>query len=65
MYYDFIDLLTFFVGIDKKTGVVVERPGPGIRRISGHPILDNHCVNLLSSIIIALVTPKLANLVWV
>lgn len=52
-----------YTGIDEK-GVVVERPGKGVKHISGRQILDNHSVNLLSSICIALTLPKVANLMW-
>lgn len=52
-----------FAGIDEK-GVIVERPGKGVRHISGRQILDNHSVNLLSSIGIALTLPRIANVFW-
>ncbi|KAL7300335.1 hypothetical protein TKK_0006960 [Trichogramma kaykai] len=52
-----------YSGINEK-GIVVERPGKGVKHISGRQILDNHSVNLLSSIIIALTLPRIANLVW-
>lgn len=44
-----------FKGIDEKTGVVVEHPRIGVKKICGSPWLDNHCVNLLSSFLAALV----------
>ncbi|KAK0175140.1 hypothetical protein PV327_008917 [Microctonus hyperodae] len=43
---------------------IVERPGKGVRHICGRQILDNHSVNLLSSIGIALTLPGLANCIW-
>jgi len=49
-----------FSGKDKKTGKVVEVAKEGVSKISGRMILDNHSVNLVSSIITALVTPKIA-----
>ncbi|XP_008204558.1 transmembrane protein 19 [Nasonia vitripennis] len=52
-----------YSGINEK-GMIVERPGKGVKHISGRQILDNHSVNLLSSIIIALTLPRIANLVW-
>ncbi|CAL1688070.1 unnamed protein product [Lasius platythorax] len=52
-----------YSGIDEK-GVVVERPGKGVRHICGKQLLDNHSVNLLSSIGIALVLPRMANIFW-
>jgi hypothetical protein len=52
-----------FAGINEK-GLIVERPGKGVKHISGRQIFDNHSVNLLSSIIIALTLPRIANLVW-
>ncbi|XP_031829128.1 transmembrane protein 19 isoform X2 [Nomia melanderi] len=44
--------------------VVVERPGKGVKYICGRQILDNHSVNLLSSVAVALTLPRIANLVW-
>ena len=52
-----------YSGINEK-GVVVERPGKGVKHISGRQILDNHSVNLLSSVIIALTLPRIANIIW-
>ncbi|XP_058806799.1 transmembrane protein 19 isoform X2 [Phymastichus coffea] len=52
-----------YSGMNDK-GIIVERPGKGVKHISGRQILDNHSVNLLSSIIIALSLPRIANLVW-
>ena len=43
-----------------KNGVVVEKPGPGVKFISGWPVFNNHGVNLVSSILTAIVTPILA-----
>ena len=53
----------YFAGINEK-GFIVERPGKAVKHISGRQILDNHSVNLLSSIIIALSLPRIANLIW-
>ncbi|XP_012262920.1 transmembrane protein 19-like [Athalia rosae] len=52
-----------YSGIDDN-GRVVERPGKGVKHISGKQIFDNHSVNLLSSIIMALTLPRLANIFW-
>ncbi|XP_053982330.1 transmembrane protein 19 [Hylaeus volcanicus] len=45
-------------------GVLVEHPGKGIKHICGRQILDNHSVNLLSSVVVALTLPRIANLIW-
>ncbi|KAG7207224.1 hypothetical protein KM043_008899 [Ampulex compressa] len=52
-----------YSGMDEK-GLIVERPGKGVRHISGKQILDNHSVNLLSSVTIALMLPRIANILW-
>ncbi|KAK2584315.1 hypothetical protein KPH14_006706 [Odynerus spinipes] len=52
-----------YSGINEQ-GVIVERPGKGVKHICGRQIFDNHSVNLLSSIGIALTLPKIANLIW-
>ncbi|XP_076632657.1 transmembrane protein 19 [Colletes latitarsis] len=52
-----------YSGINEN-GVVVEHPGKGVKYISGRQILDNHSVNLLSSIGIGFTLPKIANLIW-
>jgi len=44
----------------RQNGVIVERPEPGAEHICGLALLDNHGVNLLSSIIMACVTPRMA-----
>jgi uncharacterized protein (TIGR00297 family) len=31
---------------------VVEHPGPGVKHISGRPLLDNHQINLLTSVLV-------------
>ena len=45
---------------DPKTGRIVEVLAPGVVAIAGKQILDNHSVNLVSSIVTALVLPKVA-----
>ncbi|KAG5330923.1 TMM19 protein, partial [Acromyrmex heyeri] len=52
-----------YSGIDEK-GIIVERPGKGVKYICGKQILDNHSVNLLSTIGIALILPRIANIFW-
>lgn len=52
-----------YSGMDQK-GRIVERPGDGVKYISGRRILDNHSVNLVSSIITALVMPSVAIKFW-
>ena len=49
-----------FSGRDKRTGKIVEVSGEGVEHISGTMLLDNHSVNLLSSIITAVALPHLA-----
>ena len=49
-----------FSGRDRKTGKIVEVYAEGVEPISGTMILDNHSVNLLSSIITAVILPRLA-----
>ena len=43
---------------------VVEQRGSNIKHISGSPILDNHTVNLLSSLLTALATPFIAEYIF-
>eukprot|EP00088_Acartia_fossae_P042594 TRINITY_DN4477_c0_g1_i1.p1 TRINITY_DN4477_c0_g1~~TRINITY_DN4477_c0_g1_i1.p1 ORF type:complete len:330 (+),score=38.73 TRINITY_DN4477_c0_g1_i1:126-1115(+) len=49
-----------YSGKDVKTGKIVEVARLGVSRISGKMILDNHSVNLISSILTALMLPKIA-----
>ena len=46
-------------GSGRVVEVVVDSPGPGVRKISGSAWLDNHAVNLLSSLITACALPYL------
>lgn len=48
-----------FSGYSQQLGRVVNSPGPGVRHVAGRDILDNHTVNLLSSLITAFITPLL------
>ncbi|XP_037069414.1 transmembrane protein 19-like [Pollicipes pollicipes] len=45
-------------------GVVVERPGPGVRHICGRPVIDNHSVNLLMTIATGCVAPVIGYWIW-
>merc|ERR1711970_1447603 len=49
-----------FSGRDIKTGKIVEVAREGVVPISGKMVLDNHSVNLVSSILTALILPKVA-----
>ena len=49
-----------FSGKDLKSGKIVEVSREGVVPISGKMILDNHSVNLVSSILTALLLPKVA-----
>ena len=49
-----------FSGRDVKTGKIVEVCRNGVTPISGQQFLDNHSVNLVSSIITAVFLPKVA-----
>lgn len=50
-----------FSGIDTLTDAIVEVPGPNVKHISGViTLLNNHGVNLFSSIITAAVMPAVA-----
>ncbi|OAD58671.1 Transmembrane protein 19, partial [Eufriesea mexicana] len=51
-----------YSGINEK-GKIIEHPGRGVKHICGRQILDNHSVNLLSSVIIALTLPEIAKLI--
>ncbi|XP_014273943.1 transmembrane protein 19 [Halyomorpha halys] len=53
-----------YSGVNKKNGMVVETPGPGVEYICGIRVLDNHSVNLLSTILTGLLTPRIAVLFW-
>lgn len=43
---------------------IVEHPGPGVKHISGNRILDNHSVNLISTILTGIVMPFIAFKCW-
>ncbi|XP_017877632.1 transmembrane protein 19 isoform X2 [Ceratina calcarata] len=52
-----------YSGVSDK-GIIVEHPGKGVKHICGKQFLDNHSVNLLSSVITALTLPGIAKLVF-
>lgn len=53
-----------YSGLDSN-GRVVERPGLNVKHISGHRLLDNHSVNLISSILTGLIMPFIALNFWI
>lgn len=53
-----------YSGQHEESGKIVEMPGKNVRHISGVRILDNHSVNLISSILTGIVTPALAFHFW-
>lgn len=52
-----------YSGIDSN-GKIVERPGKNVRHICGVRILDNHSVNLISTIMAGLLMPSIAMHFW-
>lgn len=58
----FIGATMQFSGLDS-SGRIVERPGNGVIPISGSYILDNHGVNLISSLVTAIILPRVALLI--
>lgn len=59
----FLGATVQFSGLDT-SGRVVEKPGPHVRHISGYQLFDNHSVNLISSILTALIMPFIAFNFW-
>lgn len=53
-----------YSGLDEN-GRVVEHPGTNVKHISGYRLLDNHSVNLISSILTALIMPFIAMKFWI
>ena len=64
--YVLVYIQVYFVlsGYDRKRECIVERPGPTVDHICGSECLDNHSVNLLSSLSTACVAPLIAFKVW-
>lgn len=52
-----------YSGIDKE-GKIVGTPGKNVRYISGLRIIDNHSVNLISSIVTGVCMPLIAVRYW-
>lgn len=53
-----------YSGYENETGKIVSKPKPGVIWISGTEILDNHSVNLMSTLVTALITPYFGRLIW-
>ncbi|XP_053212810.1 transmembrane protein 19-like [Panonychus citri] len=53
-----------YSGFDRRTGKIVEVPGENVEWVSGIRFLDNHSVNLFSSLIMALLTPRISLSFW-
>ncbi|XP_074595145.1 transmembrane protein 19 [Brevipalpus obovatus] len=53
-----------YSGLDMRSRTVVENSGEHVRWISGVRLLDNHSVNLLSSLAMAVITPGIAQMFW-
>jgi uncharacterized membrane protein len=49
-----------FSGFDEKQGLVVSRPGKGVKHITGSNILTNDLVNLCSASFTAMLTAAIA-----
>ncbi|XP_040169556.1 transmembrane protein 19 [Anopheles arabiensis] len=52
-----------YSGVNER-GHIVERPGKNVRHISGVRILDNHSVNLISTIVTGIMMPSIAMNLW-
>ncbi|CAG7832486.1 unnamed protein product [Allacma fusca] len=59
----YLGALFQFSGVDEK-GVISEVPGQNIRHISGVPWLDNHSVNLLSTVFAGILLPPISANLW-
>lgn len=53
-----------YTGYDLSRGRIVGKASKGVVWISGSEILDNHSVNLVSTLVTALVTPYFGRLIW-
>jgi len=49
---------------EDSSGKIKEIPGPEVKHISGFCFLDNHSVNLLSTIFTGLMLPSVAYSLW-
>jgi len=62
--HSIIVLFVVDVGFDRERNCIVETRGSNVEHISGIAVLDNHGVNLVSSLLTALVAPYVALGVW-
>ena len=56
-----------YSGVNKKSGAIVEKPSKdanSVEHISGSDILDNHEVNLLSSLVTAIIVPTVTSILF-
>lgn len=53
-----------YSGMNMRTLKIVESPGNNVRWISGLHLLDNHSVNLLSALAMALIIPRISQIFW-
>lgn len=53
-----------FSGYDQNTGKIVSKSSQDVIWISGSEILDNHSVNMMSTLMTALITPYFGRLIW-
>lgn len=58
------DKKSIYISGSDAQGKIHEVPGKDIKHISGISILDNHSVNLLSTIITGLLLPKIGLILW-
>jgi len=63
---DICDIIsaTIDTGFDREQNCIVEKAGSDVEHISGVAVLDNHGVNLVSSLLTALIAPYVALGVW-
>lgn len=59
----FLGATVQYSGLDT-SGRIVEHPGLHVKYISGYQLFDNHSVNLISSILTALIMPFIALNFW-
>ncbi|XP_020279439.1 transmembrane protein 19-like [Pseudomyrmex gracilis] len=52
-----------YSGVNEE-GLIVKRPGKGVKHISGNEVFDNQSINLFCSIGIALILPQIAKVFW-
>ncbi|XP_067649311.1 transmembrane protein 19-like isoform X1 [Haliotis asinina] len=60
----YLGALLQFSGYDRRQACIVEHPGPHVEHISGYAVLDNHGVNLLSSLLTGVISPYIAWHLW-